>query len=264
MPTPKGTGRLPGAGSLGLNGERPSKRGRRLLGLGVAVVGAIVALDLGLIVVERLGAALEGGSLPSPTGPGVDAQLSEVEGWRIDSMRDATGDGGRADDRVLRAGGSVDGERTAGVIAARGDRGRREGEGDDEHTSDGFKAHQHHAHGGSPTTHAVHRRETTLSGGGGRGGGKPVLGCRLRECDQVSAPFELGKVYRNPVTMHKGKWSRGSPVKIPKFLGIEGRMTRLQRGKGSEVMHKAVKWSHLGPVSPTLAACLPGKADGLR
>ena len=33
----------------------------------------------------------------------------------------------------------------------------------------------------------------------------------------------------------------------------------MQRGKGAEVMHKAVKWSHLGPVSPQLATCLPSK-----
>ena len=66
-------------------------------------------------------------------------------------------------------------------------------------------------------------RATTLSGGGGGGGGggghggKPVLGCRLRECDTVSAPFELAKVYRNPVTMHRGKWSKAWAYTRPHF-----------------------------------------------
>jgi hypothetical protein len=253
-------------------------------------------MNVGLIAVEKIGRAMQSGAGASRS-PGYVPQLSEVEGYRDHSMADAT-EYGSAGAQPPRGRGREQGAGTVGVIEfeSEGDgaggtgqsaslRPARESGGDGE--EDGYVRRAGDGHGAHgelntlrarelvakaamreeqppPPIHkqlAVHRRETTSNGGGSGGGrgGRPQLGCRLRECDQVSAPFDLSKVYRNSVTMHRAKWARGSPVKVPKFLGIEGRVTRMQRGKGAEVMHKAVKWSHLGPVSASLAACLPSK-----
>lgn len=234
-----------------------------------------------MIAVERINNELEAGATPAPSG--YTPQLSEVEGYRDSSMTQneaggtGSGAGGefrleRADDAgTFAAGGGGGGDGDGGEGGSGKGYVRKAGDGHGEHgelttpKARELAAKVARIEGHPPAPPAARRsareqkRETTVSGGGWGGGGKPQLGCRLRECDAVSAPFDLAKVYRNPVTMHRGKWSKGMPVKIPKFLGIEGRMTRMQRGKGSEVMHKAVKWSHLGPVSASLAGCLPGK-----
>jgi len=110
----------------------------------------------------------------------------------------------------------------------------------------------------STTTTTTQRRERTSSSGSSSG--SKELACRLRECDQINAPFELGKQYSQNFVMSKQSTKTGNNVKVPKFLGIEGRQSRLSRGKSDQsVMHKQVKWSHLGQFPATAAKCLPEK-----
>ncbi|CAL6281810.1 unnamed protein product [Bathycoccus prasinos] len=107
-------------------------------------------------------------------------------------------------------------------------------------------------------TGSLSRRERSSSSGGS--GSSKDLACRLRECDAISAPFELGKAYAQNFIMSKQSTKSGNNVKVPKFLGIEGQKSRLARGKSdASIMHKQVKWSHLGGFPSNAAKCLPEK-----
>ena len=105
-------------------------------------------------------------------------------------------------------------------------------------------------------TGSLGRRERSSSSGGG--GSSKDLACRLRECDTINAPFELGKAYTQNFIMSKQSTKTGNNVKVPKFLGIEGQKSRMARGKSdASIMHKQVKWSHLGGFPSNAAKCLP-------
>ena len=105
-------------------------------------------------------------------------------------------------------------------------------------------------------TGSLGRRERSSSSGGG--GSSKDLACRLRECDAINAPFELGKAYTQNFIMSKQSTKTGNNVKVPKFLGIEGQKSRMARGKSdASIMHKQVKWSHLGGFPSNAAKCLP-------
>ena len=105
-------------------------------------------------------------------------------------------------------------------------------------------------------TGSLSRRERSSSSGGG--GSSKDLACRLRECDAINAPFELGKAYTQNFIMSKQSTKTGNNVKVPKFLGIEGQKSRMARGKSdASIMHKQVKWSHLGGFPSNAAKCLP-------
>jgi len=107
-------------------------------------------------------------------------------------------------------------------------------------------------------TGSLSRRERSSSSGGS--GSSKDLACRLRECDAINAPFELGKAYAQNFIMSKQSTKSGNNVKVPKFLGIEGQKSRMARGKSdASIMHKQVKWSHLGGFPSNAAKCLPEK-----
>ena len=51
------------------------------------------------------------------------------------------------------------------------------------------------------------------------------------------------------------KWKAGDMIKMPKFLGKEGRERRRERGKA---VTKTLKWDHIGTVAkPMLKVATP-------
>jgi len=68
------------------------------------------------------------------------------------------------------------------------------------------------------------------------------------------------KPFNGHFVLSQLKWSSGDMIKLPKFLGKEGRERRLQRGKA---VTKTLKWDHIGALQKPLLKMMP-TADAIR